>query len=206
MLRKRHAKIVRSFCFAQDLLSRTTHHYVLAHVLQPHLLSNISSVSFETDQVCFLVVGLDCSHYFPVHDFTRYFLIDDQAVNSYFSYDSVLEIFGDVLGVQVPGIVGGDGFSAFEIVVDFFPVEDIEDGLSTGVHEVLIDVVHAVIDEYIPYSLGLVVLKLLSLFNQVLIYFVVILRLFVLVLEQEVENNCPGLSSINDLQNYENYD
>jgi hypothetical protein len=75
----------------------------------------------------------------------------------------VLEIFGDILGVQVSRVVGSDCFCPFQIVIDFLSVEDIEDGFSPGMHKVLIDVVHAVVDEDVPYTLGLVVFKLLFL-------------------------------------------
>jgi len=72
-------------------------------------------------------------------------------------------------------------------------------------HKVLINVIHTVVNENIPYTLGLVVFKLLLLLYQVLEYFVVILGLLIFMFEEEIENNCSGLSPIDNLQNYQYY-
>ncbi len=97
------------------------------------------------------------------------------------------------------GVVGSDCFCTFKIIIDFLSIEDIENGFSSRMHKVLINVIHTVVYEDIPYTPGLVVFKLLFLLYQVLEYFVVILRLFIFMFEEECENNCAGLSPIDNL-------
>lgn len=91
----------------------------------------------------------------------------------------------------MPWVIWCDSFSPFEVIVDFPAVEDIEYELSSWMHEMLIDVIHIVIDYDIAYSFFFVCFKAIVFLQYFLVDFVVILRVFVLMLEKERENNCP---------------
>lgn len=43
------------------------------------------------------------------------------------------------------GVIWSDGFGSLEIIVYFFAIEDIEYELSTGMHEVFINVIHSIV-------------------------------------------------------------
>lgn len=59
------------------------------------------------------------------------------------------------------GEVRRDGFGSFQVVVNLLSVEEGEDAFSAGVHEIFIDVVHAVVHDDVPYPSGLVALEFL---------------------------------------------
>lgn len=61
----------------------------------------------------------------------------------------------------VSGEARRDGFCSFQIVVNLCSVEEGEDAFSAGVHEVFIDVVHAVVHDDVPHPSGLVALDFL---------------------------------------------
>jgi len=65
--------------------------------------------------------------------------------------------------MAVPGIIRCDTFGPLEVKVYLFSIENIEDELSSRVHEMLVDVVHIVIDDDVSHTLLLVVLEFLLL-------------------------------------------
>lgn len=90
-------------------------------------------------------------------------MVSDDGVDADFSDDPIFEVLGDVFGVLVPGVVGGDGLGSFQVVIDFFSIEEIEYKLSTRVHEVLVYVIHVIVDDDVSYSLLFIVFKVLLL-------------------------------------------
>ena len=92
--------------------------------------------------------------------------------------------------MQVSWVVGSDCFCAFEIEVYLPSVEYVENGLTTGMHEIFVDIVHTVVDENVSNSFGLKIIKFIPLFNQILVDLVMVLCLFVFMFEKEGKHNC----------------
>ena len=106
--------------------------------------------------------------------------------------------------MQVSWVVGSDCFCAFEIEVYLPSVEYVENGLTTGMHEIFVDIVHTVVDENVSNSFGLKIIKFIPLFDQILVDLIMVLCLFVFMFEKEGKHNCSWLWPIDDLQNDEN--
>lgn len=102
--------------------------------------------------------------------------------------------------MRVPRIIGRDGLCALDIVVDFLAVEQREDAFSSGVHEVLIDIVHAVINDDVTDASALVAVELLLLVQQILVYLIVEAVLLVLVLEETAQNYRTRLRTVHYFQ------
>lgn len=130
-------------------------------------------------------------------------MIGDDGIDSYFSNDSAFQVLGYVFGMPMPGVIWSDSLGSLEVVVDFPAVEDIEDELPSWMHKMLIDVVHIVIDDDVAHSLFFVCFEVLMLLQQLLVDFVVVLRVLVLVPEKEGEDDCSRLGSIYHFQDYE---
>lgn len=89
----------------------------------------------------------------------------------------------------MPGVIRGDGFGSLEIVVDFLAIEDVEDEFSSGVHEMLIDVVHGVVNNDVPHSFLCVSFEVLLLLDQMLKDLVKVFGVLVLVPEKHRKNH-----------------
>jgi hypothetical protein len=85
-------------------------------------------------------------------------------------------------------IIGCDSLGSFEIVVNFLSIEYVEDSLSSRMHKILIDIIHAIVNKYIPDSFCFVVFKFLFLLDEILKYLVVVFGLLVFMFEQECED------------------
>lgn len=125
-------------------------------------------------------------------------MVDEKWVYLQFADYSILKVLRHILGVVVPGVAGSDSSGSLQIVVDFLAVEKGEDMLASRMHEMLIDIVHRVVDNDVPDSFGVVVLELLPAFSQLLIDIVVILSLLVVMPEQTFVDNATRLGTVDD--------
>lgn len=102
----------------------------------------------------------------------------------------------------MPGILRRDSLGSLYIIINLLPVEQGEDPLASRMHEVLIDVIHTVIDDHIPDSSVLVCVKLLLLVQEALVDLVMEAVLLVFVLEETAEDYRAGLGAVDDLEDY----
>jgi len=87
-------------------------------------------------------------------------------------------------------VIGSNGFCAFQIVVYFLSIQDVENGFSSRMHEVLINIIHTIVDKHITNSLCPKIVKLFFLFNQIFIDLVMIFCLLVFMLEEKRKYYC----------------
>lgn len=100
----------------------------------------------------------------------------------------------------VSGIIRGDGLCTLDIVIDFLPIKQCKNAFSSRMHEVLIDIVHTVINDDVTYSPALVTVELFLLVQQALVYLVMETVLLVLVLEETAQDYRTGLGAVYYLQ------
>lgn len=50
------------------------------------------------------------------------------------------------------GQIGRDGFCSFEVIVDFLSIEYGEDAFASRMHEILVNIVHGIIDNDVAHS------------------------------------------------------
>lgn len=63
------------------------------------------------------------------------------------------------------GVISCDTFGSFEVVIYLFSVEHVENELTSGMHKILVNIVHAVVDDDVANSFVFVVLEFLFLFE-----------------------------------------
>ena len=145
--------------FVKSLFGWAAHHHVFSKILQTKISSNFTVFGREGDKVCINVVCFEGLDNFPVNSIASDSFVADQGLNSNLADDSFLEILGNKFGVAVSLEIRSDTFGSFKIVVDFFSIEDIEDELTAGMHEIFINVVHHIVDYDVPDSFFFVVVE-----------------------------------------------
>jgi hypothetical protein len=144
----------------QDLLCRTAHHYVLSKIFHSELAPDLSTIGLKGKQISTHIIGLQRLKYFPVDHISRNLLADNQRIDTQLPNQPVFQKLGYKFGMPMSAELRRNALGAFEIIVDFLAVENIEDELSAGMHEVLVYVVHIVVDYDVADALVLVVIEL----------------------------------------------
>ena len=179
---ERVAEIVRSLSLVKSLLSHASHHDVLAKVLHSEVSPNSPIFSLKSHQIGANIIGFQSLNYFPINSITSHPPLTDQSINSDLPNQTIFEIFCNKFTVSMPAEIFGDAFGSFQIVIDLFSIQNIEDKFSTWMHEIFINVVHIVINNDIANPFFFVIIEVLLLFQQILINFIMIFHLLVFML------------------------
>lgn len=81
-------------------------------------------------------------------------------------------------------IIRRDRFGSLQIIVDLFSIQQSKYPLSTGMHKILVDIIHAIIYDDVTYSSGLEAVEFVLLVQKRLVDLVVVFIVTVFVSEE----------------------
>lgn len=142
---------VGSPLLADDFLGGAANHHVLAKTVDIEILPDVGFVGFEFDEAAVGLHLLDGGH-LPLHDFLGVgVVVEEDGLHLDGSHVAFLQVVEGVLGVVVAGELGRNLVGAPEQVVHLLPVVQAEDVLAPWVDEILVYVVHLVVQDNVPH-------------------------------------------------------